>query len=305
VIELTEHEVFGAEGALEQALADLKSRGARVALDDAGAGYAGLQQLIRIAPDILKLDRALIHGAHADPSRRALLEALIAFAADTGAAVCGEGVEDLEDLRALVALDVTYAQGYGIARPGADWPAPKPEATAASAADIVAGLRVAGTRGGAFASALADLADELSSVRSMSELREASRRAAALLRADDVALMRVDRTLGRIILLTDHAEYGRDDWWSLADFPATEHVLEHRMPGQIVAGDDAGDPAELQALNEAGFQAMLMLPVICGGRELAVLEVYRSLPQAFTGSEVDRARVVAQQFGAALDRLTA
>ena len=77
------------------------------------------------------------------------------------------------------------------------------------------------------------------------------------------------------------------------------------MPGQIVAGDVAGDPAEIEALNDAGFQTMLMLPVICSGRELAVLEVYRALPQAFTGAEVDRARVVAQQFGAALDRLTA
>jgi diguanylate cyclase (GGDEF)-like protein len=305
VIELTEHEAFGGEGELEQALADLKARGARVALDDAGAGYAGLQQLIRIAPDILKLDRALVHGAHADPSRRALLEALITFAADTGAAVCGEGVEDIEDLRALVALDVTYAQGYGIARPGADWPAPRPEATAASEADIVAGLRVGTSRGGAFASALADLADELSCVRSMSELREASRRAASLLRADDMALLRVDRTLDRLILLTDHTDYGRDDWWALSDFPATEHVLTHRMPGQIVAGDVAGDPAEIEALKDAGFQTMLMLPVICSGRELAVLEVYRALPQAFTGAEVDRARVVAQQFGAALDRLTA
>src|SRR5262249_44859419 len=109
VIELAEDEPCGGEGELEQAIAALRARGARVALDDAGAGYAGLQQLIRIAPDILKLDRALIHGAHADPSRRALLEALIAFAADTGAAVCGEGVEDLDDLRALVALDITYA----------------------------------------------------------------------------------------------------------------------------------------------------------------------------------------------------
>jgi GAF domain-containing protein len=82
-------------------------------------------------------------------------------------------------------------------------------------------------------------------------------------------------------------------------------VLTHRMPGQIVIGDDACDPAEMAALTDAGFEAMLMLPVICGGRELAVLEVYRALPQAFTGAEVDRARVVAQQFGAALDRLTA
>ena len=118
VVELTEHEVFGAEGELEAALAELRRRGALVALDDAGAGYAGLQQMIRIAPDILKLDRTLVHGAHADGSRQALLEALIGFASSTGAAICAEGVEDLDDLRALVALDVTYAQGYGLCRPG-------------------------------------------------------------------------------------------------------------------------------------------------------------------------------------------
>src|SRR5262249_51417781 len=127
------------------------------------------------------------------------------------------------------------------------------------------------------------------------------RRAAALLRADDVALMRVQDD--RLILLTEHSLHAPGDTWSLADFPATRYVLEHRMPGQLVAGDAASDPAELAEMNESGFQAMLMVPVICGGRELAVLEVYRALPQAFTGAEIDRARVVAQQFGAALDRL--
>ncbi len=125
VIELTEHEVFGDEDELSNALVNLRARGALIALDDAGAGYAGLQQMIQIAPDILKLDRTLVHGAHADDSRQALLEALIGFASSTGAAICAEGVEDLDDLRALVALDVTYAQGYGLARPG---PSPGPDA---------------------------------------------------------------------------------------------------------------------------------------------------------------------------------
>jgi diguanylate cyclase (GGDEF)-like protein len=55
VVELTEHELFSAGETLEERLAELRARGARVALDDAGAGYAGLQQLIRVAPDILKL----------------------------------------------------------------------------------------------------------------------------------------------------------------------------------------------------------------------------------------------------------
>src|SRR6202000_1335364 len=106
VIELTEHELFGAEGELEAELDALRARGARVALDDARAGYAALQKLIRVAPDILKLDRTLVHGAAADPHRQALLEALISFAFNTGAAVCGEGVEGLAGLRGMVQIVV-------------------------------------------------------------------------------------------------------------------------------------------------------------------------------------------------------
>jgi GAF domain-containing protein len=297
VVELTEHELFGAEGELETMLAALRERGARVALDDAGAGYAGLQQIIRIAPDILKLDRALVHGAHADGSRQALLEALIGFAGTTGAAVCAEGVEDLEDVRALVALDVTYAQGYGLARPGPPWPAPLAEATDAGAAEIRGGLRVAiAPHGvaGAFASGMAELADELANATSIADLGAAMRSAAGILRADDVALMQVDRAADALVLVSDHN----------FNPSATRYVLDHRVPGQVVVGDAAGDPAELAELEALGMATLLIVPIVWGGRELAVLEVYRTLPQAFTAREVDRARVLSQQFGAVLDRLT-
>jgi len=81
-------------------------------------------------------------------------------------------------------------------------------------------------------------------------------------------------------------------------------VLDHRVPGQVVAGDAAGDPAELAELEALGMATLLIVPIVYGGRDLAVLEVYRTLPQAFTVREVDRARVLSQQFGAALDRLT-
>jgi diguanylate cyclase (GGDEF)-like protein len=307
VVELTEHELFGAEGELETMLAALRDRGARVALDDAGAGYAGLQQIIRIAPDILKLDRALVHGAHADGSRQALLEALIGFAGTTGAAVCAEGVEDLDDVRALVALDVTYAQGYGLARPGPPWPAPLAEATDAGAAEIRGGLRVAiAPHGvaGAFASGMADLADELANATSIADLGAAMRSAAGILRADDVALMQVDRAADALVLISDHNANPSGTHWPLDDFPATRYVLDHRVPGQVVVGDAAGDPAELAELEALGMATLLIVPIVWGGRELAVLEVYRTLPQAFTAREVDRARVLSQQFGAVLDRLT-
>ena len=126
VIELTEHELFSADASLDREIGRLRARGARIALDDAGNGYAGLQQIIRIAPDMLKLDRSLVDGIHDDPHRFALLEALISFASTTRAAICAEGVEALEDLAVLAGLDVTYAQGWALARPDAPWAALSP-----------------------------------------------------------------------------------------------------------------------------------------------------------------------------------
>ena len=264
VIELTEHEVFGAVGELENALAELRRRGALIALDDAGAGYAGLQQMIRIAPDILKLDRTLVHGAHADGSRQALLEALIGFASSTGAAICAEGVEDLDDLRTLVALDVSYAQGYGLCRPGPGWPQPDPAAAAASASNIRAGMRLSNSpRGaGAFARGLARLSDELSSARTVHDLGAADVRAAALLGADELALLLV---LGNEIELISRNRPALGERWSLGDFPSKRYVLEHRVPGQVVVGDEA----ELAELAKLGLGTVLFVPVICNDEPLA------------------------------------
>jgi diguanylate cyclase (GGDEF)-like protein len=303
VIELTEHELFSAEQLLDERVRELRDRGARVALDDAGAGYAGLQQLIRVAPDILKLDRSLVHGAHADPSRFALLEALASFAADTGAAVCGEGIEDFADLQALADLDATYAQGFALARPGEAWPALLPGAAGAASARVRHGVRLAGGAtfaAGAFARSLANLADDLSRVQDVEELISAGRRAARLLDADDTSLLRV--VDGALEQLTDE-DKGRGRRWPLAEFPATQALLDARTAGQIVVGDPESDPDELAELQRIGHNALLMVPVGLGGGGQALMEVYRRHPQAFTSAEIDRARVVALQFAAVLGRL--
>jgi diguanylate cyclase (GGDEF)-like protein len=303
VIELTEHALFSADALLDERLAELRARGARVALDDAGAGYAGLQQLIRVAPDILKLDRSLVHGVHADPSRFALLEALASFAADTGAAVCGEGIEDLADLRALADLDATYAQGFALARPAPPWPALLPAAAGVATARAAHGVRLAGSAAsssGAWTRALATLADDLLHVRRIDELISAGRRAARLLDADDVSLMRV--VDGALEQLTDESgTLGRR--WPLDEFPATQALLAAGTPGQIVVGDPQSDPQEVAELRRLGHNALLIVPMRPGQDRQAILEVYRRHPQAFTGAEIDRARVVALQFGAVLDRV--
>jgi EAL domain-containing protein (putative c-di-GMP-specific phosphodiesterase class I) len=303
VIELTEHELFSAEQLLDERVRELRDRGARVALDDAGAGYAGLQQLIRVAPDILKLDRSLVRGAHADPSRFALLEALASFAADTGAAVCGEGIEDFADLQTLADLDATYAQGFALARPGQAWPALLPGAAGAASARVRHGVRLAGDASfaaGAFARSLATLADDLSGVQDTEELISVGRRAARLLDADDTSLLRV--VDGALEQLTDE-DKGRGRRWPLADFPATQALLDARTAGQIVVGDPESDPDEVAELQRIGHNALLMVPVGLGGGGQALMEVYRRHPQAFTSAEIDRARVVALQFAAVLGRL--
>jgi diguanylate cyclase (GGDEF)-like protein len=301
VIELTEHELFTAEGTLEACLADLRARGARVALDDAGAGYAGLQQLIRVAPDILKVDRSLVHGAHSDPSRYALLEALVSFAGTTGAAVCGEGVEDMADLGALADLDATYAQGYALARPSGPW-APLSPAIAATG-EVRQGVRVAAAalgHGAGWARTLAQLGDDLAEVTSTTELATMGRRAARLLGADDVALMWV--VDGSLELLSDNQD-APGERWDLAAYPATTRLLDEHVPGQVVVGDAESDPDEIAELVRLGYGAVLMVPVRVGRGERALVEVYRVHPQAFTSTEIDRARVVAQQFGPVLARL--
>ncbi|MEA2310629.1 MAG: diguanylate cyclase, partial [Solirubrobacteraceae bacterium] len=305
VVELTEHQLFSVEGALERRLAELRARGARVALDDAGSGYAGLQQLIRVAPDILKLDRSLVDGVHADPAKLALLEAMISFATSTGAAVCGEGIEDLSDLRALAALDAAYGQGYAIARPAPGWPALEPGVGAAASAQVEMGVRIPDGSSGALAwsRGLAELADRLALVRDKAGLAAAARHAARLLGADDVALMRVHEDGNSVSLVSEHASEAVAADWRLSDFPATAHLIATGQAGQVVAGDAQGDPAELAELERMEMGAMLIVPTPLGAVEPALVEVYRTRPQAFSRAEVERARVVVMQIGAVLGRL--
>jgi EAL domain-containing protein (putative c-di-GMP-specific phosphodiesterase class I) len=117
VLELTEHAPVGDYDVLEAALAPLRARGIRLAVDDAGAGYSGLQHIIRLKPDLIKLDMSLTRTIHEDPARQALASALIFFARMTGCIIIAEGVETQEELATLRTLGVPRAQGYFLSRP--------------------------------------------------------------------------------------------------------------------------------------------------------------------------------------------
>jgi diguanylate cyclase (GGDEF)-like protein len=130
VIEITEGEQVLDVPALQRHLDPLRARGARIAVDDAGEGYAGLQQVMRMRADIIKLDRALVSDVHRDPAKIALIGSLVQFGRSTGAAICAEGIEHLDELRVLVHLGVAYGQGWVLARPGEGWGGVSEEAAA-------------------------------------------------------------------------------------------------------------------------------------------------------------------------------
>ena len=139
-------------------------------------------------------------------------------------------------MRTLVALDVTYAQGYGLARPGAPWPALIEEAVTVGAAGSCRPARVdrRTRRRGAFANGMAGLADELANATAIADLATAIRSAARILRADDVVLTHLDRAANSLVLVAAHNGNPPGTRWRLDDFPATRYVLDHRVPGQIV-----------------------------------------------------------------------
>jgi EAL domain-containing protein (putative c-di-GMP-specific phosphodiesterase class I)/putative methionine-R-sulfoxide reductase with GAF domain len=117
VIELTEHVVVEDYPALDRALAGLRTRGMRLAIDDAGAGFASLMHILRLAPEFIKLDRQLISGIDRDPVRRSLTGSLMRFAEETGATIVAEGVETGSELSVLDELGIRHAQGFYLARP--------------------------------------------------------------------------------------------------------------------------------------------------------------------------------------------
>jgi EAL domain-containing protein (putative c-di-GMP-specific phosphodiesterase class I)/CheY-like chemotaxis protein len=119
VLEITEHARVADYEALNRALRELRAQGLRLAVDDAGAGFASLRHILRLDPDLIKLDRSITAGIDTESASRALGKALTSFAAEIGAAMTAEGIETQSELDALRAMGVPQGQGYFLARPGA------------------------------------------------------------------------------------------------------------------------------------------------------------------------------------------
>jgi EAL domain-containing protein (putative c-di-GMP-specific phosphodiesterase class I) len=117
VLELTEYAPVADYDALERALAPHRAAGLRLAVDDTGAGYASMTHVLRLRPDVVKVDMQLVRGVDTDPVRQALIGALVRFCAVAGALVVAEGVETQDELVSLLDLGVQHGQGFYLERP--------------------------------------------------------------------------------------------------------------------------------------------------------------------------------------------
>jgi PAS domain S-box-containing protein len=115
-IEITEHVAIDDYPALRAEFTTLGPT-VRLAIDDAGAGYASLRHILELAPDLVKLDLGLIRGIDADPARQALIAGMGYFAVKRKLRLIAEGIETPAELEALRGLAVGYGQGYLLGRP--------------------------------------------------------------------------------------------------------------------------------------------------------------------------------------------
>jgi EAL domain-containing protein (putative c-di-GMP-specific phosphodiesterase class I) len=119
-LEITEHAAVHSYDLIRETLAPLRAKGLKLAIDDAGAGFASLRHVVELQPDIIKIDRSLVAGVETDMARRSVVTTFVLLALDIGAAIVAEGVETPSELEAVTTLGVDAVQGYLIARPSSD-----------------------------------------------------------------------------------------------------------------------------------------------------------------------------------------
>ena len=117
VLEFSEREPVPDLALLQRIAAELRARGFRIAVDDAGAGHASMRVIAELRPEFIKVDRSLITAIDADRARRALVVALLSFSAHIGARVIAEGIETQREQETLQSLGVQFGQGWLLGRP--------------------------------------------------------------------------------------------------------------------------------------------------------------------------------------------
>jgi EAL domain-containing protein (putative c-di-GMP-specific phosphodiesterase class I) len=124
VLEVTERAALDQVQGLGAAVSRLRELGYQIALDDLGAGYAGLSSFAQLEPDIVKVDMSLVRGIHQSPIKQKLFRSLVRVCRELDTEIVAEGVEVAEERDCLSTLGGNLYQGYLFARPGRGFPLP-------------------------------------------------------------------------------------------------------------------------------------------------------------------------------------
>ncbi|HET6876514.1 MAG TPA: EAL domain-containing protein [Jatrophihabitans sp.] len=303
VVEVTEH-ASSDVCALQDNLGRLRGRGALIAVDDVGTGYAGLLRLATMRPDYVKIDRAIVAGVRHNPAQRAVLDALVTLSQRMGALTIGEGVETLDDLAALAEFDVDLGQGWAVGRPARELAPIDPAVRFACRQARGSALRRE-EAGSASADAVREVHAvtlALASATRAADLRAAIARAASDMTVDVLAVS----ALGGDGVLREIAVAGADldtTEYPLSDFPATRRVLQDAVPVEAHLSDPNTDPAEKGFMRNLGFASLLIVPLYHDGRPIGILEFAQFTHRRWTGRDIAHARGLATHLSQALPRI--
>lgn len=302
IIEVTEHQASRPDELHDQ-LAHLRRRGAAVAVDDVGTGYAGLLRLATTRPDIVKIDRTVVAGVRDSHDQGAVLEALVVFSHRLGAAVIGEGAEQLDDLIALAGFDVDYGQGWVVGSPAPTLEpiSPLVVATCQQAREQVLQWS-AGPGTPDRSQGMHSVTAAMSRATRLTELHAAVATAATEIGVDIISfsVLGLDGMLREVTAsgeAIDTAQY------VLADYPVTQNVVNTGKAAEVHLVDQDADPAERGLLRRLGHASLLIVPVRCGERMIGVLELGHRTHRRWTTHDVANGQGLATHLGDALLRI--
>ncbi len=119
VIEVSEKEIVWNYPAFREVLERLRAASFRFAIDDAGSGYSGLETILQLRPEIIKVADSIVRNVHADAIKREVLASLLSLGRQIGATLVAEGIESPEELRTLAELGIPFGQGFLLGKPAA------------------------------------------------------------------------------------------------------------------------------------------------------------------------------------------
>ena len=126
VLEVTERVSLDHVADVHDRIAKLRALGFQIALDDLGAGYAGLTSFTQLEPEFVKLDMSLVRDVHQNSIKQKVVRSMVRLCQDMGKQIIAEGIEKVEERDALIELGCDFLQGYLFAKPGRPFPTVTP-----------------------------------------------------------------------------------------------------------------------------------------------------------------------------------